>query len=120
MTTEMRPEPTESTVIVGEDLEQTLLDAGVKAPQARALRAAVELIVLRLRASVATKDDLALLRDDIVAMRDDLRREMDGLRREMDGLRREIDGLRREMRWTAFLLISVLGGMLIALLTRTF
>ena len=113
MTTEMRPEPGESTVIVGEDLEQTLLDAGVKAPQARALRAAVELIVLRLRASVATKDDLALMRDDIVAM-------MDDLRREMDGLRREIDGLRREMRWTAFLLISVLGGMLIALLTRTF
>ena len=53
-----------------------------------------------------TKDDLPLVREDIVAMRDDLRRE--------------IDGLRREMRWTAFLLISVLGRMLIALLTRTF
>ena len=55
--------------------------------------------MLRLRATVSTKDDLAVVKDD---------------------LRREIDGLRREMRWTTFLIISVLGGMLIALLTRTF
>ena len=106
MTTETRPDPPDSSSIVGEDLEQTLVDAGVTAPHARALRAAVELIVLRLRASVATKDDLMVVKDD--------------LRREMDGLRREIEGLRREMRWTAFLMISVLGGMLIALMTRIF
>ncbi len=52
-----------------------------------------------MRGSVATKDDLMVVKDD---------------------LRREIDGLRREMRWTGFLIITVFGGMLIALLTRTF
>ncbi len=99
MTTETRPDPPDAGGIVGEHLEQTLVDAGVSGPNSRALRAAVELIVLRLRATVSTKDDLAVVKDD---------------------LRREIDGLRREMRWTTFLIISVLGGMLIALLTRTF
>ena len=59
-----------------------------------------------MRGSVATKDDLMVAKDD--------------LRREFDGLRREFDGLRREMRWTGFLIITVFGGMLIALLTRTF
>ncbi len=106
MTTETRPDPPDAGGIVGEHLEQTLVDAGVNGPNSRALRAAVELIVLRLRATVATKEDLAVVKDD--------------LRREIDGLRREIDGLRREMRWTALLIISVLGGMLIALMTRTF
>ena len=106
MTTETRLDPPDSSGIVGEDLEQTLVDAGVTAPHARASRAAVELIVLRLRGSVATKDDLMVVKDD--------------LRREIDGLRREFDGLRREMRWTAFLIVTVIGGMLIALLTRTF
>ena len=99
MTTETRPDSSESTAIVGEDLEQTLLDAGVKAPHARALRAAVELIVLRLRASVATKSDLAAVKSD---------------------LQREIDALRREMRWGFFLMITIFGGLLIAILTRTF
>ena len=106
MTTEIRPEPSDSAGIVGDDLERALADAGVSEPNARALRGAVELIVLRLRAAVATKDDLAVLKDD--------------LRREMDGLRREIDGLRREMRRTSFLMITVFGGLLIALLARTF
>ena len=110
MTTEARPEPTDSGGIVGEDLEHTLVDAGVRPPHARAIRAAVELIVLRLRASVATKDDL-------FAVKDGLQQE---LRREIDGLRREIDGLRREMRWTAFVMITIFGGLLVALLTRTF
>ena len=99
VTTETRPDPPDSAAIVGEDLEQSLVDAGVTAPHARALRAAVELIVLRMRGTVATKDDLMVVKDD---------------------LRREIDGLRREMRWTGFLIVTVFGGMLIALLTRTF
>ena len=141
MTTETRPEPPDSASIVGEDLEQSLVDAGVTAQAARAIRAAVELIVLRLRASVATRDDLLLLKGDLFGIRDDLRREMDvlrremdvlrsemesirremdGIRREMDLMRREMDNMRREMRWTAFFIITVLGGMLIALLARTF
>ena len=97
--TEARPEPTDSGGIVGDDLEHTLVDAGVRPPHARAIRATVELVVLRLRASVATKADLFVVKDD---------------------LRREIDALRREMRWTAFVMITVFGGLLIALLSPTF
>ena len=121
MTTQTPSEPSESSAIVGDDLEHALHDAGVKPPQARALRAAVELIVLRLMAVMATKADLADLRQEFKAEQRETRHELkDEMQMMRADNRRAIDELRRELRWSIFLVITILGGMMVALLTRTF
>lgn len=84
--TPSQPSPDDAAQIVGERLEDDLVEAGLHRPAARAIHGALELVVLRLLLVLATKQDL-------LDVADSLRREFGARFEQQDGA---IAGLRRE------------------------
>ena len=80
--------------------------AGVPAPQARAIVRAIEIEMDGAQDTLATKQDILLLRQDlnqeVTGLRQELHQEVAGLRREMvemrHGLELKIETLRGELR----------------------
>ena len=133
-----QPDAERAAAIVGKRLEADLSDAGLSVPAARAIHHALELVVLRLLAVVATKQDL---QDAVNGLRREFETRMDGLQsqfetrmdglqsqfetridgqrrefearfdalqREIEALDRKIDDVRREARWQFYILFALI------------
>lgn len=126
--TPSQPDAERAAAIVGERLEADLSDAGLSVPAARAIHHALELVVLRLLAVVATKQDLQDavngLRREFETRFDGQRREFearfDALQREIEALDRKIDDVRRESRWQFYILFALILMLFATMLSSFF
>ncbi len=80
------------------DYEQDLIQEGVPPAQARASRRALERIVDRFTAHLATKADLRELRNEVRAEIQQLRTEFQDLRSEFQDLRTEVRAEIQDLR----------------------
>lgn len=137
--TPSQPDAERAAAIVGERLEADLSDAGLSVPAARAIHHALELVVLRLLAVVATKQDL---QDAVNGLRREFETRMDGLQsqfetrfdgqrrefearfdalqREIEALDRKIDDVRRESRWQFYILFALILMLFATMLSSFF
>ncbi len=138
MATTLPPGSSDAERFLDERLEQQLIEAGLGAQAASAIRNALQFVVMRLLFVLATKEEVARavneaadgLRREITAGFESSRREVDakidGLRNEMnakiDGLRDEMnakfDAQRREMRAMFGILASLTIALIVIVLTR--
>ena len=107
---------------------EVLEKADLAPAQARAIVRAIEIELVGARETLATKQDLLLLRqdmhEDMEKLRQDMHQEIDKLRREMLDVRGDVAGLRGELKAeihastssvTRQMYVAVLGQMAVLL-----